>query len=646
MTIKEIYHSEDISVRSFNVCNNNNLKDLNAVLKHYRDYQTFDNLRNCGRKSNEELTALCLKYLNFDSSLLAEPLRPEKKLISTISNFTRTQREIVNSFIEINANNLSNRSKNAITSFLNGNLKIRNINDRILSNDKFNFQDIKNVGAKTVIELKFFFDSIIDFIEKVEKVDNKNDLVVLRNRFFIEQTFSISSIPNEILESLSIFSLVDFLIYKDSIFDKNENIIFKKAFKIYESKPALIVDEMAKELNISGERVRQIRKGILENLFSNLQFLRYIDDDIYQKYYLDPHQQLIIVDEDLNKLINQTNNTNFTAEFNSILIYSYIPDKFELLGNTEDVLQPKTFNSRGRHNWDNFYLVKQELTYLFDFNNFVDDLDKRLNERIEETYWFDFKSYLSNFIKIEDITIIPLILPFAEKIINKEFDLTIDLNDNIVFKRNTVKQLSEFAIEALEKLCIPSNIEEIYKLIEKDFPETIKNKEALRGSLQRTPEIIYFGRSSTYGLKKWETEKEGIKGGTIKNIILDYLEDKNYPIHILELVNEVHRYREETNSKNIKTNLKLDPKNQFIIFNQGFVGLNGKSYNSKLCNLPKYLGKTITYYIKQNHIINRLYVEKYFSKQLGISLEDMKYIIEHLIEQKFIEIDNQNNLTI
>ncbi|RRN76548.1 hypothetical protein EIM50_24120, partial [Pseudoxanthomonas sp. SGD-10] len=403
---------------------------MSAILKHYREHKTFGNLRNCGRKSNEELTALCLKYINYDSNQFVETLKTEKQLISTINNFTRTQREIVNSFIEINTNSLSNRSRNAITSFLNGNLKIRNISERILTNDRFNFQDIKNVGTKTVTELKSFFDSIIDFIEKVSEVENENELIALRNRFFIEKTFSISSIPIEILKSKSIFSLVDFLISKNVIFEKNENIIFQKAFKIYDNQPAHTLDEIAEEINISRERVRQIRKGILENLFNKLQFLRNLDDDIYQKYSLDQNQQLINVDMGLNKLINQINKTNFTTEFNSIIIYSYLQDKFELLGNLEDVLQPKTFNSRGRHNWNNFFLVSQDLTDLFDFNNFVDDLSKRLNDRIEETYSFNFKSYLSNFLKAENNSITALVLLVAEKIINIEFDLVIDLNDN------------------------------------------------------------------------------------------------------------------------------------------------------------------------------------------------------------------------
>ena len=646
MTIREIYYSENISVRSFNVCNDNRLKDLNAILKHYREHKTFGNLRNCGRKSNEELTDLCVKYIDYGGSQIVKPRKLEKQLITTISSFNRTQREIVNSFIEINSNNLSNRSKNAITSFLNGNLKIRNISERILTNDRFNFQDIKNVGTKTVTELKSFIHTITEFIENVAKVENENDLVALRNRFFIEKTFSISSIPNEMLESQSIFSLVDFLISENAIFEKNESVIFQKAFKIFDNQLELTLDEIAEEINISRERVRQIRKGILENLFNNLQFVKNIEDDLYQKYGIDQNQKLINIDDQLNNQINEVNNTNFSIEFNTIIIYSYISDKFDLVGEIEDVLQPKYFNSRDRHNWDNFYLVKNQLTNKFDFNNFTNDVDKRINTRNELTYSFHFKSYLNNFFKNEDNSLISVVFPVAERIINQEFDLIIDLDDNIVFKRNTVKQVSEYAIDALEKLGLPSKIEDIYKLIELNYPEITKSQVALRGSLQRTPEIIYFGRSSTYGLKKWEIEKEGIKGGTIKDIIFEYLQNNTNPIHILELLNEVHKYRDKTNARNIITNLKLDPQKLFIIFNQSFIGLSGKKYNSNLTFLPKFLGKTVTKYINEQKCTNRLTIEEYFSIQLKISQRDMNYIIDYLIEQQFVFIDNQNNLSI
>ena len=585
MTIEDIYFSEDISVRSFNVCNDNDLKDLTAILKHYLKYSTFGNLRNCGRKSNEELTALCLKYKNYESNHFAEPIKAEIKLVTTIDNFTRTQREIVNSFIEINSNNLSNRSKNAITNFLNGNLKIRNISERILTNDRFNFQDIKNVGTKTVTELKSFIHTITEFIEKVAEVEGENDLVALRNRFFIEKTFSISSIPNEILESQSIFSLVDFLISKDAIFDKNENIIFQKAFKIYDKQPELTLDDIAEEINISRERVRQIRKSIVENIFNSLQFTRNIEDDLYQKYNIAQTQLLINIEDDLNNLINDVNKTNFSNEFNSFIIYTYISDKFDLIGEIEDVLLPKYFNSRERHNWDNFYLVNKKISCLFNFIDFANDLDKRSSERIEESYIFNFKSYLLSFLTSTNLDVINNISEVAEKILNIEFGIYIDTNDNIKFTRNSLKQAHEYAYEALKLLGKPSKVNEITKKVEELHPDYETNEAKVRASMKRDNGFVPIGRRSIFGLKEWENELENFKGGTIRQIVAEYLSNCSSPQNYSDITSYVLQFRPKTNEHSIIQNIKLDESKTFIFFKNSFVGLLSKTYDKTFVSM-------------------------------------------------------------
>ena len=646
MTIEEIYNSEDISVRSMNVCNYNGLTDLSAILKYYQENKTFDKLRNCGSKSNKELIELCLKYNAFENIDNLNFRTNETSLNSIIIELTRSQRDIVNNFIEINFSSLSNRTKNALTTFLSGDLKIRNISEKILTNSNFDANKIQNIGNKSITEINNYISLIVDFIKKVSSIENEIDLIGLRNRFFIERTFAITEIPNEVLTSRSIFKLTDFLFNQNAIFDKNQNIVFQKAIKIYNNQAELSLDEIAEETNLSRERVRQIRKTCLEELFSKLQFVKSIDDDLFQKYGIDLNQNHILIDKDLNHLINEFNNTNFSNEFISYLIYIYLSDRFDLVGNIEDVLQPKHFDSRNRHNWNNLYIVNRKISDEFDFNAFADDLENRLNERNEETYSFNLNSYLINFLKNENVLTLSFLSKIVENIINQEFEIFIDLNDSIVFKRNTVKQVSEYAINALAKIGMPSKLEEIYNLIEKDFPEVTKSKEALRGSLQRTPEIIYFGRSSTYGLKKWEIEKEGIKGGTIKDIILDYLSEKDNPIHIYELLNLVHQYREQTNAKNIITNLKLDPQNQFVIFNQSFIGLSGKTYNSNLTNLPKFLGKTITNYIRHNESKNIDEVEKHFSDLFKISEANIKYIIQLLIENEFIFIENPKTINV
>ena len=684
MTIEQIYNSKDISVRAFNVCNDNGLNDLSSILQYYRKNRSFESLRNCGKKSNLELIAVCVKYFNNIAWNVNESEDKEVLIVDRINKFNRIQREVINSFIETSVNNLSLRSRNAFVLYLDKDIKIKNIAEKILTNQRFNFQDINNIGSKSVVELNEFISALIRFIEEVSSFEVEKDLIPLKNKFFLEKTFSETTIPSEIIEAQSIIKLIDFLLKvedadqisfsddKYSILDTDPiwsnkkskpksllkagsnnlftkikvKLVFQKALKIYNNKIHKNLDEIAEECNLTRERVRQIKNICLEDILNNFKFIKFIDDDLFHKYGIDCNQDIIIIDEALKDTINEINQTNFSAEFLSFLIFVNLSDKFELVGEIDDVLQPKYFNSKDSHQWKNFYLVNKKISSLFNFLGFANDLDKRLSERIEETYGFHFTSYLNNFIKIEDNSQLSMISPIAERIINQEFDLFIDLNDNIVFNRNTIKQVREYVIEALEKLGAPSNIEEIYNLIVEIHPEITKSPEALRGSLQRSPEIIYFGRSSTYGLKKWEIEKEGIKGGTIKDIIFEYLQVKTDPIHILELLNEVHKYRDKTNARNIITNLKLDPQKQFIIFNQSFIGLSGKTYNSNLTSLPKFLGKTVTNYVNQQKFTNRITIEEYFSIHLKISQRNMKYIIDHLIEQQFVFIDNQSNLSI
>ena len=644
MTIDQIYHSKVLSVRSFNVCNNNGIKDLTAVLKHHNEYGTFTNLRNCGIKSNEELINLCLTYSNAENNSINEVQKSNEQFNLIIKNFSRNQREIINSFIKIKINNLSVRGKNSINFFLNNDLSIQNISENIIASNTFNYHNINNAGAKTLEELKDLINSIKEFCEEVSKLEREVDIVILRNKLFIQNYFSVRSNPDQALETNSIFGIVDFLIRKNILFGAKENFIFKSSLKITENHIECPLTEIGEQLNITKERVRQIRLKIVKNLYNKLKFVKYIDEDIYQKYGIDKNQDVINIDDELNKRINKINNSNFSAEFNSCIIYAFLSDKFEIIGEIEDVLLPRNFKLNNQHQWNNLYLVKKEIINIFHFNDFVNDINNRLISKIDETYRFNLKSYLTNFFKIENYFFINTIERIAQIILNKEFNFFVDFNDNLVFERNSHKKVSEYAIDALTKLGAPSKVEKIYDTIESDNPGVIKSQETLRACLQRSPELIYFGRSSTYGIKKWEIEKEGIKGGTIKDIIFDYLHQRDEPIHIIELLNEVHKYREKTNSKNLITNLKLDPQNQFIVYNQSFIGLRGNSYKSKLTSMPKFFGKTITGYVTKKNLVNRLSVEIYFSTQFGISEKNISYIIDNLIEQEFLFIDKDNNL--
>lgn len=580
MTIDEIYKKEEISIRSYHVCKYHELNSISDLKKYYYKNKSFEKLRYCGRKSNEELIEICNKYPDDYFENKEIKVKEENPLKDIISNLTRVQREVINSFIFVNTNSLSVRSKNAISLHLKNNLKVKNFTEKLLLSESFNVQNIKNVGAKCVPEIEIYISIIKDFIFEVNQTRDEKYLIALKNKFLIQRTFDIPLVPNEILESESIFQLTEFLLNHNAFFDETQTVIVKRALKLFNNQKELTLDEIAEQVNLSRERVRQIRKLCLKDLFNKLLFISNFNDDLFQKYSLDVELMYVEINTDIIDKINQSNNTNFSREFITYILSAYLKDSFSLVGNYEDVLQPKYFNSRTRHNWNNFYLVEKELSVEFDFTSFTNDISNRVSDRIEESYSFNFKSYLSKFLSNNNIDFLDLLFPICEKIINEEFEIYLDLEENINFKRNTTRQAHEYAFEALEHLGKPSKVKEIFEKVIELHPNFDTEEAKIRVSMKRKNGFVPIGRKSVFGLKKWESELDNFKGGTIRDIVEEYLMQFTVPKHISDITEHVLKYRPKSNQYSILQNLKLDESGLYIFFKGSHIGLTTKKYES------------------------------------------------------------------
>lgn len=590
MTIDEIYKKGNLSIRSYHVCENNNIETIHDLKKYFIKYKSFVKFRNCGRKSDEELIKLCNSYYleevdSFDKEIQKKVL--ENPIRKIINGLTRVQREVINSFILVNTNSLSVRSKNAITLHLNKNLKIKNFAERILLSDNFNVKNIKNVGAKCVPEIEIYISIIKDFLLEVSQSNNEKHLISLKNNFLIQRTFSISKIPSEILESESIFLLTNFLLNQNALYDETHTVIVKKSFKIYQDQTELTIDDIADEVNLTRERVRQIRKICLDDLFSKLLFIQNFNDDLFQKYNVDINSKQIEINSNNVDIINNTNKTNLSREFITYILFAYLCEDFTLIGNIEDVMQPTYFNARNRHNWNNFFLIEKELVTEIDFYALTNDIESRISERIEESYSFCFKSYLSKFLNNNYIEILDLAFPIAEKIVNDEFELYLDLDENIIFKRNTNKQAYEYTYEALEQLGKPSKVKEITKKVLEFHPNYNTDEAKIRVSMKRKNGFVPIGRKSVFGLKKWEKELVNFKGGTIRTIAEEFLLNFNEPQHKKEIEKHVKQYRPKTNANSIYNNLYIDKSNTFVFFENYYIGLSSKKYSNDFKILSK-----------------------------------------------------------
>ncbi len=579
ITIDEIYDKEDMSVRSYHICKDNNFYYVSDLISFYHKNKSFDKLRSCGQKSSKELVNICNKFqIRNSTDNLKIEIGGEKVLLNIVEKLNRIQREVINSCIYVNTKSLSRRSNNAISLYLENNFKIKNFTDKILASNKFKVKKLKNIGAKCIPELEAYIATIKDFIIKVSETEDERSIIGWKNKFLIQRNFDVSLIPSEILESESIFLLTEFLIKKNAFFDEKQTIILRKTLKLYVNQKEITLDRIAKQVKFSRERVRQIRNLCTGKLFSKLLFLSVFYDDLYQKYGIDIESNCVEVTIDAWEKINLLNKTCFSKEFIIYILSVYLNDSFSLIGNYEDVLQFKRINSRNRHNWSNLYLVKKELASEINFTSLINDISRRMGDKIEESYSFNFKSYLSQFLVNDNIDILGVLFPIAEKIINDEFGLYLDLEENIIFKRNTVKQAYEYSYEALLELGKPSNVSDIYKKIIEINPNYITDEDKVRVSMKRKNGFVPIGRNSIFGLKKWETELDNFKGGSIRDIVKDYLIQFSIPKHIRDITEYVLAYRPKSSQRSILQNLKLDKSGLFVFFKDSKIGLSSKNY--------------------------------------------------------------------
>jgi RNA polymerase sigma factor (sigma-70 family) len=283
MTLNEIRDNSKFSVRAFNVCRFNQLYNIDLILEYYSTNNSFINLRNCGEGTNYELIKFCKDSLGA-KHLHPNPSKEEvnNPYLSVLDQLSRKQREVINSFILVNIDSLSIRSQNAIRINLRRNFKIKNFIQSFLSKS-FDVVLMKNVGKKSIPEIEVFIQIVSEFIDEVNQTKDDQLLTILRNRYLIQKTFSLYTIPKEVLESESIFRLANFLLDKNALFNKKETTIIKKTLNVYDYFEEYTLDEIAQQIGLSRERVRQLRKKCIEQLSTKFDFLQNFNEDIFSK---------------------------------------------------------------------------------------------------------------------------------------------------------------------------------------------------------------------------------------------------------------------------------------------------------------------------------------------------------------------------
>ncbi|ROI09833.1 hypothetical protein EGI11_03495 [Chryseobacterium sp. H3056] len=573
-TVQDIYKDNEISVRSYNVCYYNDLLTTEDIVRYYQKNGGLFNLRNCGLKTRIELEVIYQKAFPFFQQPF-QALTGEDLITKRLS---RTKVDIALNILKFEVTDLSVRTRNSLMRHLDGDISLKNFETNILLIDNPKLIQLHNLGKKSWGELTNFKERIRNLLSELLAVENEAELIGISNEYYLKTKFPEISVPENVKNSSSIFLILDHVIKFPAFQNEREAFILKHCLKIFESTEKLTLTEAANILFISRERVRQIRQTILDDLAKKFEFVKNIYDLDVVRYKENLDEDFLFISDEIANTVNKRANSEFTKEFILYIIYLNLDSRYKVVGDVTAVLTINEVKRRTSYNWKNIYLLEINLAKKFQAEKFIEDLEKRLNERLDESYALVFKSYISSFVSEFDLVTLERILPFAEFILNKEFNLFLDVDERIIFTRNTIRQVHEYAYEALEEIGGPAKVEEIYKVVKERYPHFETSETGLRASMKRKNGFVAMSRTSTYGLKVWEKELTDFKGGTIRSIITEFLISHDIPQRISDITEYVLKFRPKTNEKSILNNLKVDESDTFVFYKNSMVGLKGKEY--------------------------------------------------------------------
>ena len=162
----------------------------------------------------------------------------------------------------------------------------------------------------------------------------------------------------------------------------------------------------------------------------------------------------------------------------------------------------------------------------------------------------------------------------ATTLLIKERGLIPDGNFCFTIEGKKEENVADVLYEILESRGNTISLNELYSFIENKFPGRYKSLASIRAIVMRDPRLCLIGINNLVGLIEWNH----IKIGSIREVIVQYLDKYDTPKPLSDIVEYVLKYR-DTSEKSIRSTMITG--DQFVHFGKGLFGLRYKKYPSK-----------------------------------------------------------------
>lgn len=567
ISLQELRDSGELSVRAYNICWLLKLETIEDLQRKIDSGFNFLKVRNCGQRTIVELEQIRALY----GSEIKNPVTPV--IESTMHPLTvqRFQNAVSERFAR-----LSVRAQNALRMMFSGNLPTHlSFRTVVLNNPRFTIKQ-KNVGTKTFDELHTFFERL-----KTTYTERSTETVAPHEsaQFHLESLTGIKAEMTDVEDMVrGSFALIRFCAqHFEALVELTdvEHFIFKNLTvqldRVYD------FESIAKRFGYSKERIRQLSLNLKKEVPQKIKkrFDGLLPYTVYRSQL--ENENFIDVNAFFKGGLVQAEMEEVGSRFAGYVLASlfaethYLISALDKLPKPEEIFQYNVYRECKRIR--GVYLVKKSVV---EKDVLLDVLAVCFSEVCKRQERSKTVPYATLVARIATIAVVPAVDIIAY-LLYQEFAITAAAT-GIHIEKNTSKMIYEYVEEALETLQRPSHVSAILQKVTELFPAVNLTEDSIKSVIPRYKKVfIFFGRSSTYGLRAWEKKFQHIKGGTIRDIAEEFLNGFDEPCHISAITGYVNKYR-KTNDYSVLTNLKYTGENRFCFFKKGYVGLANKSY--------------------------------------------------------------------
>lgn len=444
-------------------------------------------------------------------------------------------------------------------------------------------KDIKllsKIGRKTAGEIQGFVDGFQSYIDEIighDFSEEEKSLLLLKSKYgnFIDE-YACDFYSER--GSLPMFHIVENII-KEELKRNNKIQFLNYLLPMLKGGIPLTMEQIAEKCNLTRERVRQLCTKGIGYLYREIEPSK-CDDMYYYKVVSQTEDWAYLTDKFKNEDVIKSSsveemlkqeNCNLTVSIGLLIMLRIFDGQYCVVGN-----RPYDMNTRSKSSWNNSFVVKKDLVEAFDFDDMrctleryfeEHDAEEQICQTVEELL-LDFFMSSWNMFESSEVEAVGTVV---SEILMQEYGLIPDEELHFLIQGHKTLTAADVLFRILTEKYEPMTVDELYDILQTKHSFKYKSPASIRGIVNSDDRLCMVGVDNLVALTEWEH----IKLGSVREVIVQYLEQFDEPKPVHDIVGYVLRYRDTTENSIRST---MYSGSQFRQFDNGYFGLADKSY--------------------------------------------------------------------